>query len=140
MNRIQGLRRQDGTVCASEGKDKSEVQEFYQNLYESEGFSDATELLNHVPVKVSLDMNADLTKPYTAAKVRTTFFQMGPSKAPGVDGFTVSFYQRHWSLVGNDVTRTVLDFLNGGELPSYLNDTSITLIPKVRHPPSISQY
>lgn len=59
MNRIQGLRRQDGSVCASEAEDKSEVQQFYQNLYESQGFSDATELLNHVPAKVTMDMNAD---------------------------------------------------------------------------------
>jgi hypothetical protein len=34
----------------------------------------------------------------------------------------------------------VLDFLNGGELPVGLNDTSITLIPKVRNPQAISQY
>jgi hypothetical protein len=33
-----------------------------------------------------------------------------------------------------------LDFLNGGELPVGLNDTSITLIPKVRNPQVISQY
>jgi hypothetical protein len=34
----------------------------------------------------------------------------------------------------------LLDFLNGGELPVGLNDTSITLIPKVRNPQVISQY
>lgn len=34
----------------------------------------------------------------------------------------------------------MLDFLNGGELSARLNDTSITLIPKVRHPQSIAQY
>ena len=86
------------------------------------------------------DMNLELTKPYTAEEVRTDLFQMAPSKAPGVDGFTAGFYQRHWSLLGEAVTEAVLDFLNGGELPMGLNDTSITLIPKVRHPQSISQY
>ena len=85
-------------------------------------------------------MNDDLTKPYTAEEVKAALFQMAPSKAPGVDGFTAGFYQRYWDLLGNDVTLAVLDFLNGGELPSGLNDTSITLIPKVRHPQSISQY
>ena len=34
----------------------------------------------------------------------------------------------------------VLSFLNGGELPVGLNDTAITLIPKVRNPQYISQY
>src|SRR4051812_38049448 len=31
-------------------------------------------------------------------------------------------------------------FINGGTLPIGMNDTSITLIPKVRHPQKISQY
>ena len=65
---------------------------------------------------------------------------MSPSKAPGVDGFTAGFCQKHWKLLGEDVTFAVLNFLNGGELPLGLNDTSITLIPKVRNPQSISQY
>ena len=34
----------------------------------------------------------------------------------------------------------ILGFLNGGELPLGLNDTAITLIPKVRNPQRISQY
>ena len=34
----------------------------------------------------------------------------------------------------------LLDFLNGGELPAGFNDTSITLIPKVRNPQDITQF
>ena len=65
---------------------------------------------------------------------------MAPSKSPGVDGFTAGFFQRHWNLLKDDVVPAVLDFLNGGELPEGMNDTSITLIPKVRFPRKISQY
>lgn len=140
MNKILGLRRSDGSVCATENEDKAEVQAFYQNLYQSQGFADASHLLSHVPVKVNEAMNSELTKPYTAAEVKVALFQMAPSKAPGVDGFTTGFYQRHWDLLGDDVTLAVLDFLNGSKIPAGLNDTSITLIPKVRHPQSISQY
>ena len=65
---------------------------------------------------------------------------MAPAKALGVDGFTTGFFQRHWHLLKDDVTNAVLRFLNGGDLSTGLNDTSITLIPKVRYPQSISQY
>jgi hypothetical protein len=34
----------------------------------------------------------------------------------------------------------VLCFLNGGDMPEEINDTVITLIPKVRNPQSIKQY
>ena len=40
----------------------------------------------------------------------------------------------------DDIVPAVLDFLNGGDLPAGMNDTTITLIPKVRHPQKISQY
>jgi hypothetical protein len=42
--------------------------------------------------------------------------------------------QRHWDLVKEDVVQAVMDILNGGILPVGLNDTSIMLIPKVKHP------
>jgi hypothetical protein len=65
---------------------------------------------------------------------------MHPSKAPGVDGFTAGFDQRHWDLLGPDLCAAILGFLNGGEMPASINDTAITLIPNVRQPQSIKQY
>ena len=104
MNTILELRRVDGTVCASGDEDKAGVQTFYQQLYESQGFADPQLLLSHVPVKVTQAMNFELSKPYTPEEVKVALFQMTPSKAPGVDGFTAGFYQRHWDLLGNDIT------------------------------------
>lgn len=65
-----------------------------------------------------------LKKIFVADEVKSAFFDMEPSKAPGVDGFTV----------GEGTTTAVLSFLSGGELPLGLNDTAVTLIPKVRNP------
>jgi hypothetical protein len=53
------------------------------------------ELLDIVPSRVTLAMNDSLDKPYTAEEVKSALFQMAPSKAPGVDGFTAGFFQRH---------------------------------------------
>jgi hypothetical protein len=47
---------------------------------------------------------------------------------------------RHWDILGDDVCKAVVGFLNGGELPDSTNDTTITLIPKVPSPQSIKQY
>jgi hypothetical protein len=92
------------------------------------------ELLDVVQPIVSQQMNDGMEAPCTEEEIKKAFFQMAPSKAPGLDGFIVGFFQRHWSLIKDDVVMAVLDFLNGGTLPVGLNDTSIMLIPKVPHP------
>ena len=40
------------------------------------------------------------------------------------------FYQNYWSLVGGDVTNSILSLLNLATLPKPLNHTFLTLIPK----------
>ncbi|KAL0001321.1 hypothetical protein SO802_015102 [Lithocarpus litseifolius] len=59
---------------------------------------------------------------------------MAPLKAPGPDGIPPLFYQNFWSLVGSDVTTSILHYLNTGSLPTPLNHTFITLIPKTKNP------
>jgi hypothetical protein len=56
---------------------------------------------------------------------------MHPLKAPGPDGFSASFFQKHWATVGPGVREAVLHFLHTGIFDSSLNATYIALIPKV---------
>lgn len=56
---------------------------------------------------------------------------IGDLKAPGADGMTSLFFQKYWNTVGEDITREVLHFLNGGGLPQQWNETIVVLIPKV---------
>jgi hypothetical protein len=140
INKIENLQRDDGSSCVTWEDNCMEVQGFYQNLYMSQGYRQMNDLIDLVPVRVSDAMNEGLDKTYTEEEVRCALFQMAPSKAPGIDGFTAGFFQRHWLVVKDDIVLAILGFLNGGELPPRLNDTCITLIPKVQHPQKISQY
>ena len=65
---------------------------------------------------------------------------MAPLKALGLDGMPPLYYQNYWQLFGNDVTQSILNFLNTATLPSHLNHTYVTLIPKVKSPKLISDY
>ena len=66
--------------------------------------------------------------------------QMAPLKASGPDGMSPLFFQNYWDLVKGDITTTVLNYLNSGLLPSSLNHTFVTLIPKVKNPEKVTKF
>ena len=76
------------------------------------------------------DMNAQLSQDFMEWEVEATLKQMAQLKAPGPDSMPHFFYQNYWNLVGNDVTKTILSYLNSATLPHPLNHTFISLIPK----------
>ena len=65
---------------------------------------------------------------------------MFPTKAPGLDGFPVQFFQRHWEVCGADVTKAVLRIVKGEETADSINETILVLIPKVKNPTLLSQF
>ena len=69
-------------------------------------------------------MNGHLVKEFLPQEVRRALKQMFLLKAPGQYGMSPLFYQHFWPMVGNVVTKTVLDFLNFGISPPNL----VTLI------------
>jgi len=71
--------------------------------------------------------------------VKKAVFQFNPDKAPGSDGFNAHFYQKHWTIVGNDVTIAVQSFLLNGELLKELNHTLLTLVPKSQNAASLTE-
>ena len=50
------------------------------------------------------------------------------------------FFQHFWPLIGNVVSKTVLDFLNFGIVPLNFNETHIVLNPKIKEPKKVTDY
>jgi hypothetical protein len=92
---IKSLVRQDGKLIDDPNEMQSMTAEFYKTLYTSEGVHDMNLVLDHVPRKVTRDMNEMLSSPYSPDEVKRALFQMFPTKAPGPDGFPAHFFQRH---------------------------------------------
>ena len=65
---------------------------------------------------------------------------MAPLKASGLDGMPLIFFQHFWPLVSDEVTATILQFLNTTMFPCHLNHTFISLIPKVKNPELVSEF
>jgi hypothetical protein len=107
-NLIKALTGSDGQTVEDPEALKSMMNDFYKNLFTSEGVQDMHNVLDHVPRKVSAQMNDTLTTDFTEEEVKKALFQMFPTKAPGPDGFPAHFFQRHWEVCGADVTMAVM--------------------------------
>ena len=84
-------------------------------------------------------MNAELLKPFVEAEVQPALKKMDANTAPGPDGLSPLFYKQFWGKIGWEVTEAVLSVLNIGTIPSNLNHTFITLIPKIQSPRKVSE-
>jgi hypothetical protein len=139
-NSIKALTREDGSRCTDAAEIKGRVGNYYSGLFSSEPCDRMSEVLDSIPGKVTDEMNVDLCKPYTNEEIKQALFQMGPTKAPGPDGFPALFYQTHWDLVEEDICTAVRGFLAGEAIPEGFCDSVIVLIPKVTHPDNLKNF
>ena len=102
-NRIRWLCKPDGTRCEDQKGIQEMVHNFYLNLFSSEPSTSMDAVLDAIPAKVTAEMNKALLQDYTNEEIKTALFQMGPTKAPGPDGFPAIFYQKHWDLLEQDI-------------------------------------
>ena len=139
-NTIQKLRSENGQWSSSSEEVIEILIGYFQELYTSVNqvpCDIATEAIEKV---INPDLNDQLAHDFTAWEVQKAIKEMAPLKAPGPDGMPPLFYQRYWGTIGNDVTHSVLHFLNSACLPENLNHTFITLIPKKISPEYASDF
>lgn len=67
-------------------------------------------------------------------------FSILNDKSPGPDGFNSCFYKAPWDTIGSDVNKDVLNFFQSGKLLKEINNTSLNMIPKVKHPVFVADF
>ncbi|KAK2645858.1 hypothetical protein Ddye_021053 [Dipteronia dyeriana] len=67
-------------------------------------------------------------------EVRASVFGIGRMKAPRPDGFPAIFFQDQWNVCKFDLVKLVVESFRIGSFPIELNQTLITLIPKIPSP------
>jgi hypothetical protein len=139
-NRISRLERPDGSMCDDSSEIKGMVHNFYEHLFTSESCPSVDSVLDAIPQKVTAEMNESLNLPYTDEEIRVALFQMGPTKAPGPDGFPALFYQTHWEFIRIEICTAVRSFLSGDPIPEGFCDSVVVLIPKTTNPQVLKNF
>ena len=115
--------------------------DYFDNLFSARPCDQMDKCLDAVSCKVTPNMQNILSSEFNVEEIKTTLFQIGPTKALGPDGMNVLFYQKFWHIVGDSVIIiTILDFLNSGYMVPKINQTNIVLIPKVKNPEKMTDF
>ncbi|GLT56023.1 hypothetical protein SLA2020_290970 [Shorea laevis] len=139
-NHIFQLKDDTGRILDREDTLLDYVHSYFQQAYSSQNTPNYNMLTELIQPSISAQMNEDLCKEVSYAKIKTVVFQLGAYKALGTDGFPGCFYQQHWDIIASDVCNAVRHFFNNGYMLKEMNRTQIVLVPKVRNPEVITQY
>ncbi|KAL0455380.1 UNVERIFIED_CONTAM: LINE-1 retrotransposable element O protein [Sesamum latifolium] len=89
---------------------------------------------------ITVEEEADLTRPVLRNDVKTAVFDIAEDKAPGPDGYLAAFYKAAKLAIDDELTNAVQEFFNTGKLLKQINATLLTLIPKVAAPSTVGDY
>ena len=114
--------------------------EYYSQLFTSSLPRDLKHIVERFQLMVLEEMRDALAKPYTSEEVGVAMKEMALLKAPGPDGMPYLFFQTYWTDVCMDITQAVLSCLNSSSILKSINNTFITLIPKVNNSNRVSDF
>ncbi|KAK3187885.1 hypothetical protein Dsin_027446 [Dipteronia sinensis] len=81
-----------------------------------------------------------LEEVFSVEEVREALNGCDGNKAPGPDGFNVSFIKKNWEDIEGDFMDLMHEFFKDGDKVKYLNHSFVTLIPKMLNSKSLSEY
>ncbi|XP_039130342.1 uncharacterized protein LOC120266746 [Dioscorea cayenensis subsp. rotundata] len=131
----------DGSSTFTDAKDIGKVfeQRFRALFGQRRPFRFKVDLDNLFKNKASVDLSF-LELPFTIEEVKRAVFDLGSDKAPGPDGFPMSFFKTFWETVKGEIWQLCEDFYTGKANLERINWASIVLIPKVLCPSSPGDY
>ena len=86
-NKISTLKREDGSVAVQQEELEEVALDFYKQLFSAQDELEPNLILEHVPSKITEEMNERLMRPFVTDEVERALQMMKASKAPGPDGF-----------------------------------------------------
>jgi len=131
---LQELEIETGTITGQNDLTQC-ITEYYARIYSSEVHTPGTakaqaECWTSVPVKVTQDTNASLTRDFTVRDILDTIKALPKGKAPTHDGVPMEFFHEYAEEVASTLLQAFMAMLNSKTTSASINKGLITLIPK----------
>lgn len=137
------IETEDGTSVYKEEEIAATIEAYYAKMFTSNACDPqmmAGIIEEAITPRLLEEQNEALTKLPSPQEIKETLFSIHPNKAPGPDGFSACFFQKNWSVVGNDIVKEVQEFFTSGEMRRTINETHVRLIPKRRSAKRVADY
>lgn len=139
-NRITVIENAAGVPVFEEAQIAEAISEYFSSIFTSTNPHAADLVLQAIAPCISEATNQKLISAPTTQKIKDAMFSIHPNKAPGPDGFSASFFQSNWDIIGPAETMEIQEFFTSGNLPTSINTTHIRVISKITGPKAVMDY
>lgn len=139
-SRITQLKTDSGEWVQDTRMLKDMIRDHFIRIFTHEGAQDVdVRIRNGFPLIDRKEWD-HISCEFSTDEIKRALFDMAPLKASGPDGFHAGFFQKEWNTVGDTILKQTKEFFRTGIMPPGLNDTLITLVPKVNVPETPSHF
>lgn len=109
-NNIHCIQDRDNKVVSSRQDIEEVLTSYFSDLFTESSNNLDKEIFKHVQPCISVEENISLTAIPSSEEMWNVVKKLKSNKAPGPDGFPVSFFKHHWEIVGPQLISVVQDF------------------------------
>lgn len=138
-NYIEMLQDNEGNWVGDPERLEHLVTKYFSDLFSEDTTRETTCISGAFPVLSNEEIRS-LDGGVTRSEIFNVVNRMGAFKAPGPDGLQAAFLQSQWQVVGESFCDMVMEVFREHQKVEAINETLITLIPKVDHVCSITDF
>ena len=141
-NKIRCIKDYVGNWILDDLEIKDHIKARFQKLYTTDSLSSpvASNVSDFACSYLFEEDSIRIATKVSVEEIRDGLWSLKAFKAPGLDGLHAGFFQHFWADVKNSICKEIKEVFRNGIIPSYLNETLVTLIPKCQSPETLNNY